>query len=285
LDRWDEVAPQLQRLAERLESGEGDALEVSQLGAPLPRAYEWLDGSAFIHHIELVRRARGAPLPQELYTEPLVYQGGSGRLLGPFSDVPLTDASLGLDFEAEVAIVVDDVPRGTDRSQAEVHIKLLMLVNDWTLRNLVPSELSKGFGFVVSKPATAFSPLAVTKDELGSSWQDGRLHLPIVSHVNGRMVGNPNAGPEMHFSFCDLLAHIVQTRSLTAGTIIGSGTVSNRDPTRGVACLAEQRTLEQIQSGTPRTRYLVPGDCVRIEMLDKSGASLFGAIEQHVIEG
>jgi fumarylacetoacetate (FAA) hydrolase len=284
LDAWDEVRPELEVLAAELAQPDtGLPLDFAELLAPLPRAYEWIDGSAFIHHVELARKARGAALPATLLSEPLVYQGGSSRLLGPRAPVPLLDPGWGLDFEAEVAVIVGDTELGTPASSAREHIKLLVLANDWTLRNLVPGELDKGFGFFISKPATAFSPFAVTPDELGSSFRDGRVHLCISSYLNECLVGNPDAGPEMHFSFFDLLAHAVRTRSLGAGTIVGSGTVSNRDPKSGVSCLVEQRMRETIDFGAPRTGYLTVGDRVRIEMLDAEGKNLFGSIDQRVI--
>ena len=284
LDAWDEVRPELELLAAELSQADtGLPLQMTELLAPLPRAYEWIDGSAFIHHVELARKARGAALPPSLWSEPLVYQGGSSRLLGPRAPVPLLDPDWGLDFEAEVAVILDDTELGTPASQASDHIKLLVLANDWTLRNLTAGELDKGFGFFLSKPATAFSPFAVTPDELGSSFRDGRVHLRITSYLNGRLLGNPEAGSEMHFSFFDLLAYVVRTRSLGAGTILGSGTVSNRDPKSGVSCLVEQRMRETIEFGAPRTGYLAVGDRVRIEMLDAAGRNLFGSIDQRVI--
>jgi len=285
LDSWDEVAPKLQELDRDLALGKlGEPSAFAELRAPLPRAYEWIDGSAFVQHIELVRRARGAALPDDLLTNPLMYQGGSGCLLGPHDDVPLADEAWGLDFEGEVAVVLGDTPRGLSPSRALDHVRLIVLANDWTLRQLVPAELAKGFGFFVSKPATSFSPLALTPDELGPHFRDGRVQLPLRSFLNGRLVGEPEAG-EMHFSFGELIAHAVRTRSLTAGTLLGSGTVSNRDPARGVSCLVEQRTREQLDSGTVTTGYLKPGDRVRIEMLDPTGANLFGSIEQTVVLG
>lgn len=283
LDRWDEVVPELERLDRALARGElGEPSDFSALDAPLPRAYEWIDGSAFVQHIELVRRARGAPLPENLLSEPLLYQGGSGCLLGPYDDVALADEAWGLDLEGEVAVVLADTPRGVSASRALDHVRLVVLANDWTLRQLVPAELAKGFGFFASKPATAFSPLALTPDELGEHFRDGRVHLPLSSFVNGQRLGDPDAG-EMHFSFGDLIAHAVQTRSLTAGTILGSGTVANRDPSRGVSCLVERRTREQLASGTAITSYLKVGDRVRLEMFDPTGASLFGSIDQTVV--
>jgi fumarylacetoacetate (FAA) hydrolase len=279
LDHWSQVEPALSERCEALESGRiaGRTLVSAELTAPLPRAYEWIDGSAFINHIVLVRRARGAEPPATLTSDPLVYQGASGCLLGPGDPFSIADESFGLDFEAEVCVVLGDTPRGTRPEHAGEHVRLLMLANDWTYRNLVPAELAKGFGFFVSKPATSFSPFAVTPDELGSAFRDGRVHLPLETRLNGRLVGDPNAG-EMHFSFFDLLAHVTRTRALTAGTILGSGTVSNADPARGVSCLAEQRAREMIATGSAVTPFLRTGDRVEIEMVDASGVSVFGAI-------
>jgi fumarylacetoacetate (FAA) hydrolase len=284
LDEWDHAAPRLAALAAELDADPraGEPLELARVGAPLPRAYEWIDGSSFLNHVELVRRARGAELPPELYTDPLVYQGGSGVLLAPTDPLVLPDAGWGLDFEAEIAVILGDVPQGISASNAERCIRLLVLANDVTYRNLVPSELNKGFGFFLSKPATAFSPLALTPDELGASFRNGRVFHRLRSTYNGALIGDPDAGPEMHFSFCDLIAHIAKTRSYTAGTILGSGTVSNRDPARGVSCLAERRVREVLDQGAPKTPFMKAGDHIRIEMLDDRGESLFGAIEQRV---
>lgn len=285
LDTWATSSPLLLTLSKQLDEGfvPSERLDPSALLAPLPRAYEWVDGSAFLNHVELVRRARGAELPPELYTDPLVYQGGSGVLLGPNDPLPLGHPDWGLDFEAEVAVVLGDVRLGAAGSEAEDAIKLFLLANDVTYRHLVPAELKKGFGFFQSKPATAFSPFAVTADELGGAFRDGRVHLRLRSSINGSLVGDPDAGTEMHFSFCELIAHIARTRAFTAGTLLGSGTVSNRDRRRGVSCLAERRTLEVLERGAPETPFLSVGDSVRIEMLDASGRSIFGAIEQRVI--
>ncbi|WP_428266899.1 fumarylacetoacetate hydrolase family protein [Haliangium sp.] len=285
LDRWDEVAPALAALSERLDQGaiDGQPVEVSKLGPPLPRAYEWVDGSAYINHIILVRKARGAEPPATLETDPLVYQGGSGVLLAPTDDIALTNPEWGLDFEAEICAILADTPQGTRPDDAGSYVRLLMLCNDVTLRNLIPPELAKGFGFFTSKPATAFSPFAVTPDELGPAWRDGRVHLPLRSSLNGELVGSPDAGPEMHFSFFDLIAHITKTRAFTAGTILGSGTVSNADRGKGISCLAERRMLEIIDDGAPSTPFLAAGDQVRIEMLDPDGRSIFGSIEQKVV--
>jgi len=284
LDRWDELSPALDALARALEAGEiaGDALDVGALHAPLPRAYEWVDGSAFLSHVVLVRKARGAVPPATLHTDPLVYQGGSGVLLPPRAPLRLADPAFGLDLEGEVAVVLSDTPRGTGAAGAAAHVKLLMLANDITYRNLVPAELEKGFGFFGSKPATAFSPFAITPDELGDHYRGGRVHLPLHCHLNGALLGDPDAGA-MHFSFFDLIAHICKTRAFTAGTVLGSGTVSNDDPARGVACLAERRMREIVEQGAARTPFLALGDRVRIEMRHPDGTSLFGAIEQEVV--
>jgi fumarylacetoacetate (FAA) hydrolase len=286
LDDWDRAAPALDALYQRLNRGEiaGQPVDVRALHAPLPRAYEWVDGSAYINHILLVRKARGAEPPATLETDPLVYQGGSGVLLGPTDDIVLVSREWGLDFESEICVILGDTPQGTSAADAGRHVRLLMLCNDITLRNLIPAELAKGFGFFVSKPASAFSPFAVTPDELGDAWRDGRVHLPLRSTLNGELVGQPEAGPEMHFSFFDLVAHITRTRSFTAGTILGSGTVSNADRSRGISCLAERRMIETIDTGKPSTPFLRGGDHVAIEMRDRAGQSIFGAIEQKVVE-
>ncbi|MCS6857236.1 MAG: fumarylacetoacetate hydrolase family protein [Sandaracinaceae bacterium] len=284
LDRWEECETELRKLSDRLESGaiEGEPLDVHALSAPLPRAYEWVDASAFINHVILVRKARGAEPPPKLYTEPLVYQGGSSVLLGPRDPITLADPAWGCDFEAEIALILGDTPEGTTTKQAQRHIRLILLVNDVTLRNLVPEELAKGFGFFLSKPASAFSPFAITLDELGEYWRDGRVHLPLRSHLNGKLIGDPNAG-EMHFSFFELIAYITRTRSFGAGTILGSGTVSNADPSRGVSCLVEKRMREILENGQALTPFLQWGDEVEIEMQTKDGESLFGSIRQRVI--
>jgi len=285
LDDWDRVGPALGELAAKLEAGgPGEPLDPRALACPLPRAFEWIDASAYLNHVRLVRKARGSAPPDTLETDPLMYQGGSGVLLGPRDDIPLPggDVGLGLDFEAEVCVVLGDTPVGTRAEDAERHVRLLMLANDVTLRNLVPAELAKGFGFFLSKPATAFSPFAVTPDELGGSWRGGRVHLRLRSTYNGALVGDPEAGPEMHFSFHDLVAHMTRTRAYCAGTILGSGTVSNADRARGVSCLAERRAVEMIELGRAKTPFMKPGDTIAIEMLDDAGASLFGRIEQRV---
>ena len=285
LDDWGRVEPKLRALADTVERGEiaTQPLDVSALHAPLPRAYEWVDGSAFLNHVILVRKARGAEPPETLRTDPLVYQGGSGVLLGPTDDIVLVDAAWGLDFESEVCVVLDDTPLGTRAADAAAHVKLLMLANDVTLRSLVPSELAKGFGFFQSKPATAFSPFAITPDELGDAWQGGRVALRVRTTYNGDVVGDCDAGLEMHFSFFDLVAHICKTRAFTAGTIVGSGTVSNADRARGISCLAERRMIETIEKGKPETPFMKAGDRVTIEMRAPDGTSLFGKIEQRVV--
>lgn len=284
LDEWDARSPALAGIAARLARGEGprDPFDPKACAAPLPRAYQWADGSAYVNHVELVRKARGAEMPPSFWTDPLVYQGGSDDLLGACDAACFVSEDHGIDLEAELAVITDDVPMGTTPADAAAHIKLVVLVNDWSLRNLIPGELAKGFGFYQSKPATGFSPVAITPDELGDAWRDSRVHRPLVSHINGALFGQPDAGVDMTFSFADLVAHITRTRRAGAGTIIGSGTVSNYDRSRGSSCLAEKRTLEQIEQGAPRTPFLRFGDRVRIEMFDAAGASLFGAIDQQV---
>jgi len=283
LDEWRRAEPLLRALAERLERGQADAQPVASevFAAPLPRAYEWVDGSAYLNHVALVRRARGAESPEGLESDPLVYQGGSGVLLGHREPLALPDAGFGLDFEAEIAVVLGDVPQGTTEERAAGHVRLLLLANDVTFRNLVPAELKKGFGFFGSKPATAFAPFAVTPDEI--AFKEGRPHLRLSCTYNGVRVGDLEAGPEMHFSFFQLVAHVTRTRSLTAGTILGGGTVSNRDPERGVSCLAERRAREILADGAAVTPYMSAGDTVRLEAFDSDGRSVFGAIEQTVV--
>jgi fumarylacetoacetate (FAA) hydrolase len=285
LDDWQFVAPQLNDLYQTLNEGRARhafAFDPRQCAAPLPRAYQWADGSAYVNHVELVRKARGAEMPASFWTEPLMYQGGSDDLLGPCEDIVCPSEDFGIDFEAEVAVITDDVPLGAGADEAAHHIKLMMLVNDVSLRNLIPAELGKGFGFFQSKPATAFSPVAVTPDELGEAWRDGKVHRPIVVHWNGTKVGWPDAGTDMTFGFPQLIAHVTRTRNVRAGSIVGSGTVSNVDRSRGYCCIAEKRTLEQIADGKPTTPFMKYGDTVRIEMFDANGRSIFGAIEQRV---
>jgi fumarylacetoacetate (FAA) hydrolase len=285
LDDWATLSEALLTRFNDLQAGNlaGEfAVDTNELASPLPRAYAWIDGSAYINHIVLVRKARGAEPPETLETDPLVYQGGSDTFLGPCDDIPWGDGSWGLDFESELAVITDDVPMGTKKEQASQHIKLIMLVNDVSLRGLIPPELKKGFGFYVSKPSTAFGPFAITPDELGDSLKDGRVHLDMLTDYKGEWYGNPNAGPEMHFSFHDLIEHCAKTRMLGAGTIIGSGTVSNVDRSRGSSCLAEKRMIEKIDTGEFRTPFMVPGDTVRIRMMN-GDANLFGTIQQTVV--
>ena len=284
IEDWSKAEPALRSVAARLEEGKvgAEPFDPKLCAAPLPRAYQWLDGSAYLHHVELVRKARKAEMPPSLYSDPLMYQGGSDSFIGPTDDILAADEASGIDFEGEVAVIVDDVPMGISAERAAGHIKLVMLVNDVSLRNLIPTELAKGFGFVHGKPATAFSPVAATPDELGSAWDGRKLSLPLMSSLNGTLFGKPNAGHDMNFDFPALIAHAARTRELEAGTIIGSGTVSNRDPAAGSACLAEQRMIETIEAGAPKTSFLKFGDRVRIEMLDDEGRSIFGAIDQKV---
>jgi fumarylacetoacetate (FAA) hydrolase len=285
LDDWSRVEPALRSVADRLDSGAlaGESFDARKALAPLPRAYEWIDGSSYLNHVRLVRKARGAEPPATLESDPLVYQGGSGILLGPREPLVLPDEEWGMDFESELVVILGDVARGTSATEAAACIRLALVANDVTYRNLVPPELAKGFGFFVAKPATAFSPLAVTPDELGAEFRDGRCFLTLKTTLNGVVVGDVETGPEMHFSFYDLVAHIAKTRSFTAGTLLGSGTVSNRDPSRGVSCLVERRARETIDLGAPKTAYLKIGDKLEIEAFDPSGRSVFGSIEQTVI--
>jgi len=286
LDDWNFISPQLEDLYATLNGGRARhafAFDARQCMAPLPRAYQWADGSAYLNHVELVRKARGAEVPASFYEDPLMYQGGSDDFIGPCDDALFASADWGIDFESEVAVITGDVAMGTDADAALDHVRLLMLVNDWSLRNLVPGELAKGFGFVQSKPATAFGPVAVTPDELGGAWRGGRVHLPLQSRWNGQQVGMTDAGPEMTFHFGQLIAHLAKTRRVRAGSVIGSGTVSNKDWSRGVSCIAEKRCIETIQTGAPSTAFMQFGDSIRIEMLGDNGDSVFGAIEQRVV--
>ncbi|MFN3727094.1 MAG: fumarylacetoacetate hydrolase family protein [Allosphingosinicella sp.] len=296
LDDWAEVAPQLELLSTDLAHEVIPMMRFHerQADAPLPRAYQWADGSAYVNHVELVRKARGAEMPESFWTDPLMYQGGSDELLGPRDPIPLADEGWGCDLEAEVVVVTDDVPQGCTREEALGHIKLVGLVNDVSLRNLIPAELAKGFGFVQSKPASALSPVLVTPDQLGPAWQDGKLHGVLKVDLNGQPFGRADAGVDMTFDFGTLIAHLAKTRNLGAGSIIGSGTVSNRDADggpgkpvdrggRGYSCLAEVRTVETILDGKPATPFLKHGDNVRIWMEDEAGHSIFGAIEQDIV--
>jgi len=283
LDTWSKTEPRLKAVDAQLRAGAWTSTKPASdcsFLAPLPRTFALLDGSAYIEHIRLVRKARGAELPEGLFTTPLMYQGASDNLLAATDDIPLIDPAHGLDFESEIAVITDFVPMGTTSADAERHIKLVILMNDISLRELIPRELATGFGFFHGKPPSAFSPFALTLDELGAAWHDARVHLPLETHLNGTLFGNPEAGA-MHFSFCQLIEHACKTRPLSAGTIIGSGTVSNEDPGRGSSCLVEQRMREKITTGSIKTRYLQDGDQVRI-CLKHEGRDLFGAIDQHV---
>jgi fumarylacetoacetate (FAA) hydrolase len=285
LDRWSDVAPALQKLSDDLNAGklkDAAPFEASLAHSPLPRAFQWVDGSAYLHHVELVRKARGAEMPKEFLTDPLMYQGCSDSFLAPNESIRMASEDYGIDFESEVAVITDDVPMGVSPADAVKHIRLVMLVNDVSLRNLIPAELGKGFGFLQSKPASSFSPVALTPDELGSAWKGAKLHLPLRTELNGQPFGEPNAGVDMQFDFGTLIAHAAKTRKLCAGTILGSGTISNKNPAVGSSCLAEKRMIEIIESGKPATPFMKFGDRVRIEMLDEKGASLFGAIDQIV---
>ncbi len=286
LDDWNFIAPQLEALSQALNqnrAGHAFAFAPSQCMAPLPRAFQWVDGSAYLNHVALARRARGAELPPNLQTDPLMYQGGSDDFLGPADDILVPSEKMGIDFEAEIAVVTGDLPMGVSAEQALEGIRLVMLANDVSLRHLMPAELAKGFGFVQSKPATAFSPVAVTPDELSAGWMNGRVHLDLVCEWNGKRVGLCAAGPEMHFDFGQLIAHVGKTRNVRAGTIVGSGTVSNADPARGYCCIAEKRALETIEHGAPQTEFMKHGDSLRIEMMGRDGQSVFGAISQSVV--
>lgn len=285
LDNWAVAKPKLEAVYQRLNDGvEAGTFAFDQTAchSPLPRAYHWADGSAYVNHVELVRKARGADIPESFWHDPLMYQGGSECFIAPHSPIQMADEAWGIDLEAEIAVITDDVPMGTSAAEAAGHIQLLMLVNDVSLRNLIPAELAKGFGFYQSKPSSSFSPVAITPDELGDSWRDGKVHRPLVSHINDQLFGQPNAGVDMTFNFPTLVAHAAKTRPLGSGSIIGSGTVSNCDRSAGSSCLAEKRMLEIIESGEAQTPFLKFGDRVRIEMFDAAGQSLFGAIDQAV---
>jgi fumarylacetoacetate (FAA) hydrolase len=288
IERWAEVQTPLQALSEALQAGRcagAFALDVQALSSPLPRAYQFLDGSVYLHHMLKARKARGAEMPPNYETEPLMYQGLSDRFDGPRDPMRVPSEDLGIDYEPEIAVVLDDVPMGTGVDQAASHIKLLMLLNDFTLRTLTRSELPKGFGFLQAKPTSAFSPVAVTPDELGAAWDGEKLSLPILSSINGRQIGCANAGRDLYFSYPQLIAHAARTRSLGAGTILGAGAISNLDPATGHACLAELRADEELAEGRARTPWLRFGDRVRIEMLDGEGRSIFGAIDQRIAQG
>jgi len=285
LEDWSNVAPRLNALFESLEAGSAEGafeLDVAQLAAPLPRAYEFVDGSAYLPHVERVRRARGAQVPESFYTDPLMYQATSAGFLGPSDPVRVPSESYGIDLEAEVVVVTDDVPMAVTPAEAASHIQLVGLINDVSLRALIPDELAKGFGFLQSKPRSALGPVFVTPDELGDAWRDSKVHLPMLTHVNGEWFGAPEAGVDMQFDFAQLVAHAAKTRPLSAGTIVGSGTVANEDTSLGASCFAERRTVETLEQGKPVTPFMAYGDTVRIEMLDRDGRSVFGAIEQRI---
>ncbi|MCD2183856.1 fumarylacetoacetate hydrolase family protein [Rhizobium sp. GN54] len=294
LDDWAHAGPRLARVAEGIETGSQPTMRFHEheAASPLPRAYQWADGSAYVNHVELVRKARNAEMPASFWTDPLMYQGGSDSFLGPRDPIVMADEAYGIDMEGEVAVIVDDVPMGAGAEEARAAIRLVMLVNDVSLRGLIPAELAKGFGFFQSKPSSAFSPVAVTPDELGEAWADGKVHLPLLVSLNGKPFGRADAGVDMTFDFGKLVAHAARTRPLVAGSIIGSGTVSNKldggpgkpvsDGGKGYSCIAELRTIETIETGAPKTPFMKFGDTVRIEMRDKAGHSVFGAIEQTV---
>lgn len=285
LDDWAFYAPQLRELYDALNHGRARhtfAFDAANCMAPLPRAFQWADGSAYVNHVELVRRARGAEMPPEFWTDPLMYQGGSDDFLGARDDIVCASEEWGIDFEAEVAVITGDVPMGVSPDDALKGVRLVTLVNDVSLRNLIPAELAKGFGFLQSKPRSALSPVFVTPDELGEAWRDCKVHLPLVTHINGEWFGAPEAGVDMQFDFAQLVAHAARTRPLSAGTIVGSGTVANQDTSLGASCFAERRTVETLEHGKPLTPFLKFGDRVRIEMLDREGRSIFGAIEQRI---
>ena len=285
LEDWSNVAPRLNALSESLDAGDADGvfdLDMQVLAAPLPRAYEFVDGSAYLPHVARVRKARGTEVPESFYVDPLMYQGVSAGFYGPRDAVKVVSEDYGIDLEAEIVIVTDDVPMAVTAEQAASHIQLIGLVNDVSLRNLIPNELAKGFGFLQSKPRSALSPVFVTPDELGDAWRDSKLHLPLLTHINGTWFGAPEAGVDMQFDFAQLVAHAAKTRPLSAGTIVGSGTVANEDTSLGASCFAEQRTVETLRDGKPSTPFMAFGDVVRIEVLDAAGHSVFGAIEQRI---
>lgn len=287
LDDWDRAAPRLNTLFEKLMNGDCDEafeLDVAVLAAPLPRTYQFVDGSAYLPHVERVRKARGAEVPESFFTDPLMYQAVSDGFLGPIDDIAMADTSWGIDFESEIGVITDDVAMGASPEQCADHIQLVTILNDVSLRNLIPGELAKGFGFLQSKPRSALAPVVATPDELGDAWRESKLHRPLLTHFNGELFGRPEAGEDMQFSFAELLAHAAKSRPLAAGTLLGSGTIANQDTSRGASCLAEKRMLEIIANGEPETPFMQFGDTVHIEMLDADGNSYFGAIEQEVVQ-
>ncbi len=293
LEDWSNTAPRLAGVYEALEGSDAKtingepvfATDFAAFAAPLPRAYEFVDGSAYLPHVARVRKARGAEVPESFYTDPLMYQAVSAGFYGPRDPVKVADEAFGIDLEAEVVVVTDDVPAGVSAAAAAGHIQLVGLVNDVSLRNLIPGELAKGFGFLQSKPRSALSPVFVTPDELGDAWKDNKVHLPLLTHINGEWFGAPEAGVDMQFDFAQLVAHAAKTRPLSAGTIVGSGTVANEDTSLGASCFAERRTVETLRDGKPSTPFMSFGDTVRIEMIGRDGASVFGAIEQRIDRG
>ena len=286
IETWESSAPELAELADAVDSGdvETQAYDPDLLASPLPRAFQWADGSAYLSHMRLVRKARGAEMPPGAETDPLIYQGGGDHFLAPTEDIPIKDIGWGLDFEGEIAVITDDVPMGVSAKDAIGHIKLVMLCNDISLRIIMKPELVKGFGFYQSKPASSFSPVCVTPEMLGDAWDGAKINLPLKTTYNGKQFGNVPAGKDLNFDFAELIAHAAKTRNLRAGTIIGSGTVSNTNHGEvGSSCLAEKRMIETIETGEPKTRFMEPGDTIRMEMLDETGASVFGAIDQKVV--
>ena len=285
LEDWSNTAPRLNALYEALNAGDADGafdMDAQAMAAPLPRAYEFVDGSAYLPHVERVRRARNAEVPASFYTDPLMYQATSAAFLGPRDPVKVVSEEYGIDLEAEIVVVTDDVPMAVTPAQAAAHIQLIGLVNDVSLRNLIPAELAKGFGFLQSKPRSALSPVFVTPDELDDAWKDNKVHLPLVTHINGEWFGAPEAGVDMQFDFAQLVAHAAKTRPLSAGAIVGSGTIANEDTALGASCFAERRTVEALRDGKPSTPFMKFGDVVRIEMKDRDGRSIFGVIEQRI---
>lgn len=287
LDNWGASESKLKAVYTSLNAGKAEgafAFDTAQCAAPLPRAYQWVDGSAYVNHVELVRKARGVEMPPSFWTDPLMYQGASDAFIGAHDDIELADEQWGIDFEAEVAVVTGDVPMGITPGDARNHIRLIMLVNDVSLRYMAKEELQKGFGFVNCKPTCAFSPVAVTPDELGNAWDGGKVSLPLVTHRNGELFGKPDAGTDMVFDFPTLVAHAAKTRNMVAGSIVGSGTVSNKDRSVGSSCIVEQQTLEKLDTGEVKTPFMKFGERVRIEMFDANGQSIFGAIDQKLVQ-
>jgi fumarylacetoacetate (FAA) hydrolase len=285
LEDWSNIAPRLNALSESLNDGDADGVfevDFKALAAPLPRAYEFVDGSAYLPHVERVRRARNAEMPASFYTDPLMYQATSAGFYGPRDAVRVVSEDYGIDLEAEIVVITDDVPMAVTAEQAAAHIQLIGLVNDVSLRNLIPGELAKGFGFLQSKPRSALSPVFVTPDELDEAWRDNKVHLPLLTHINGEWFGAPEAGVDMQFDFAQLVAHAAKTRPLSAGTVVGSGTIANEDTSKGASCFAEKRTLETLRDGKPSTPFMKFGDVVRIEMKNRDGNSIFGVIEQRI---